>query len=490
MTKKKSKSIEELLEEAIVPHNEQPYEVPNSWVWIPLKYIVNFYSGSAFPKKYQGNHGLTYSFYKVGNLKYVDKKYFLNKSDNTVDDEIIKQTKAKLVPKSAIVFAKIGEAIKLNRRGLLPNDSCIDNNLMAIKNKEDIVEIMFLFFWTLKTDFYQYTQASAIPSIRKSTMEKIYFPLPPMNEQKRIANKVDRLLNKIDKAKDLIEEAKETFELRRAALLDKAFKGELTRKWREKNPEVESAELLVKTIHENKSLKRNIYQERSHELPRGWIYTRMGEVVDINPPKKKLNEISDEYNCSFLPMTSVDGEYGTIENIEERPYSKVKKGYKFILEDDVIFARITPCMENGKSAIVKGLKNGFGFGSTEFHILRTNNYINNKFIHYFIHSKTFRNKAKAVMTGAVGQQRVSKDFLENYIIALPPLKEQEEIVRMLDVILDKEYKVNNIIDLKEKCDLIKHSILSKAFKGELGTNDPTEGSAIELLKEALEEKGD
>ncbi|MDG3043200.1 restriction endonuclease subunit S [Bacillus sp. B6(2022)] len=149
---------------------------------------------------------------------------------------------------------------------------------------------------------------------------------------------------------------------------------------------------------------------------------------------------------------------------------------------------MTPCMENGKAAIAKNLKNGFGFGSTEFHVLRTSECINETYIHYFVRSKKFRLEAKREMTGAVGQQRVPKEFLINYPLPLPPKEEQDVIVRTLSEIFSKDHFVEQSLHIESKLELIKQSILSKAFRGELGTNNPSEENSIELLKAILQEQ--
>ncbi len=325
--------------------------------------------------------------------------------------------------------------------------------------------------------------------IRKELIEGFVIGLPPLNEQKRIAEKVERLLSKIEEAKQLIEEAKETFELRRAAILDKAFRGELTRKWREEHPDIENAEVLYdKIISLIKPKKFEIIEEQSEYIPCKWKWVRLGEVVQVNPPKKKLNEVSEEQKCTFIPMPAVSDKTGKIEEPEEREYRKVKKGYTFFLENDVLFAKITPCMENGKSAIARQLKNGFGYGSTEFHVLRTSEYVNEQYIHYLVRSQRFRAKAKREMTGAVGQQRVPKEFLLNYPFPLPPKEEQDAIVNILDDIFAKDNCSKFNLQLESELDILKQCILSKAFRGELGTNDPSEESAVELLKEVLQEQ--
>lgn len=136
---------------------------------------------------------------------------------------------------------------------------------------------------------------------------------------------------------------------------------------------------------------------------------------------------------TFVPMPAVSEQTAFIEYPEERSYADVKKGFTYFEENDVLFAKITPCMENGKSAIASNLIGGVGFGSTEFHVIRSNQaLLLAKYIHYFIRQQSFRDNAKARMRGAVGQQRVPKDFLDDTILPLPPISEQNRIVEILD----------------------------------------------------------
>ncbi|MDT2262459.1 hypothetical protein P7H12_00590 [Paenibacillus larvae] len=135
----------------------------------------------------------------------------------------------------------------------------------------------------------------------------------------------------------------------------------------------------------------------------------MAAQESINPSKPKLN-FSDQFKTSFLPMSSIDPVSGQITFIKEREFSKVSKGYTYFQENDILFAKITPCMENGNTVIAKGMLNKFGFGSTEFYVLRPSNIVEGRFIYYLLRSEKFRKEAKAVMSGAVGQQRVPKNF--------------------------------------------------------------------------------
>ncbi len=168
------------------------------------------------------------------------------------------------------------------------------------------------------------------------------------------------------------------------------------------------------------------------KLPEGWRCSTLGEECEINPRRSKDLEANDDTETSFVPMEVVDGDRGIISEIRIVPFSKVKKGYTYFEENDVLFAKITPCMQNKKSAIAKGLIGGYGFGTTEFHVLRCNERVIPKWIYYFIRNQRFIDEAENNFTGAVGQQRVPASFLGNYPIIVPPIIEQQKIVEKLD----------------------------------------------------------
>ncbi|MBW1931235.1 MAG: restriction endonuclease subunit S [Deltaproteobacteria bacterium] len=164
-----------------------------------------------------------------------------------------------------------------------------------------------------------------------------------------------------------------------------------------------------------------------------WPKVPLPKVAIINPRRPRDIKLRDDDPITFVPMPAVSEVTASIEIAEIRPYSEVKKGYTYFEENDVLFAKITPCMENGKSAIATGLCNGVGFGSTEFHVLRAkDNLLIPRFLHYFIRQPSFRNAAKSRMRGAAGQQRVPIDFLDGVVLPLPPLSEQRRIVEILD----------------------------------------------------------
>jgi len=157
---------------------------------------------------------------------------------------------------------------------------------------------------------------------------------------------------------------------------------------------------------------------------KGWGLTTLGECCDLNPRRPKDMDTNLEY--SFVAMSSVT-ENGIIDSSITRPYSEICKGFTYFAENDVLFAKITPCMENGKGCVAKGLHNSAGFGSTEFHVLRPIKGKSNPYwLYYITMFSNFRIDAEKVMTGTGGQRRVPISYLSEYNIALPPIKLQEQ----------------------------------------------------------------
>ena len=163
-----------------------------------------------------------------------------------------------------------------------------------------------------------------------------------------------------------------------------------------------------------------------------WPTKPLGDVCAINPKLAVSENPAANTEVTFVPMAAVDEVTGSIARAELRHYNQVSKGYTPFRENDVLFAKITPCMQNGKAAIARNLSNGLGFGSTEFHVLRPNPGLLPEWVFAFIRQPSFRLAAEAHFTGTAGQQRVPVDFVREFPIPVPPLPEQERIVKLLD----------------------------------------------------------
>lgn len=201
--------------------------------------------------------------------------------------------------------------------------------------------------------------------------------------------------------------------------------------------------------------------------PSGWAVTSIGEVAEVNPSKARLN-LEDDDIVSFIPMAAVEPLSNVIDLSATRAFKDVKKNFTRFVEDDVLFAKITPCMENGKVAVAKGLHQGRGCGTTEFHVLRPSHAISSKYLFYFVVRDAFRNAAKRNMSGAVGQQRVPADFIRDAEIPLPPLAEQKRIVSKIDELFS-EIEAGERALKRARAALARYrkSVLKAAVTGEL-----------------------
>ena len=192
-----------------------------------------------------------------------------------------------------------------------------------------------------------------------------------------------------------------------------------------------------------------------------WPLIPLASVVMINPKDDDHRHLPDDTPISFIPMSAVSEDGFGIVNRAVKSLHDVRRGYSTFKDDDVLFAKITPCMENGKSAIATDLVNGRGFGSTEFHVLRPGPRIMPAFLHYYIRRQSFRTLARQHMRGGVGQQRVPADFLSSEAIPLPPLHEQRRIVDLLD-------QVDRLRRLRAQADTKAARVLPALFAGLFG----------------------
>jgi type I restriction enzyme S subunit len=215
------------------------------------------------------------------------------------------------------------------------------------------------------------------------------------------------------------------------------------------------------------SLNENDFPLRD-ELPEGWKLVTILDVCEVNPPKPPKDFLPADAPVTFVPMPAVDADQGAITNPEIRPYLEVRNGFTSFRDGDVIMAKITPCMENGKAAIIQGMKNGIGFGSTEFHVLRSKGLILPQYLYYFIRQVSFRKEAEDHFTGSVGQKRVPIDFIKTAVIPLPPLSEQHRIVARVEALLSQvnaaHYRLNRVPLIMKR---FRQAVLAAACSGRL-----------------------
>jgi len=259
----------------------------------------------------------------------------------------------------------------------------------------------------------------------------IEVPLPPLEEQRRIVARIEELAAKVEEARGLRSEA------------------------------LRATDALT-----HSELRRILVQ---HQDDSAWRFQPIPRVAAINPSRREQAALSPSDLVTFVPMSAVDELTGRIQRPETKRFADVSKGYTWFRDGDVIFARITPCMQNGKAALASGLVNGVAFGSTEFHVLRPGPQITGPWLHCLVRHKDFRDDAAKHFKGTAGQQRVPQSFLEQKVIAIPPLNEQDRIVAHLSQL---ELRINEVQFLQAETtvelDALLPSILDRAFKGEFG----------------------
>ena len=286
----------------------------------------------------------------------------------------------------------------------------------------------------------------------------------------------------------------------RKSLLQAAIQGKMTEQLPTdgdardllKKIRAEKAKLVAaKKIKAEKPLPPVSDDEIPFDLPDNWCWCRLGEVCEINP----RNRLDDEnIDATFLPMAAINDGYGNVFNPLAKPWLEIKNGFTHFADGDVILAKITPCFQNRKSAVVDNLTNGIGAGTTELYVLRPyGKHIWARYLLYFVKNQQFIADGVSTMKGTAGQQRVSRDFIANYFLPLPPLAEQERIVGRLDALLsevDELAKDERELDELEKNfpRRMKNSLLQAAIAGKLTEQLPTDGDARDLLKKIRAEK--
>lgn len=468
MSKAKPKSMEQLLEEALVPKDEQPYEVPGNWVWVRSGHVAKWGSGGTPSRKRLEYYGGDIPWIKTGELN----DGIITGSEETITEEGLQKSSAKIFPKGSIVIAMYGATI--GRLGILGIDAAT-NQACAVGQPYEFLDskYMFYYFFARRSDLVALGKGGAQPNISQTIIKDFPFALPPLNEQKRIADKIERLFAKIDEAKRLIEEVKESIERRRAVILEKAFKGQLGTN--------DPSEKSILETSDDLSEKDVIPKEQwPYEVPGNWVWVKFGVVAKLfNGYAFKSTDYSDE-GIPIIRISDLNGMETTPETAVRVPrelYNEkflVRKGDLLIAMSGATTGKIgiynsdEIAMQNQRVGNIKTINDNILYAA---------------YRNYFVISSSTE-ISKLAYGGA--QPNISGALIESLPFPLPPLNEQKRIAEKLDNLLEKlENEKQLVLAVEEKLDLLKQSVLQKAFRGELGTNDPNDGHAMELVKEAL-----
>ena len=255
-----------------------------------------------------------------------------------------------------------------------------------------------------------------------------WVPIPPLAEQIRIATKAEELINTVCQLEILKDDLGNNIEKAKSIILDMAIMGRLT----PHDPFDEPAIELLKRISPNFSSCDNRHYEN---VPTGWQFVKIKDVFTINPK----NKVDDDIDAGFVSMAMIDDGYRDSYQFEKKKWALIKNGFTHFKDGDIAVAKISPCLENRKSMILKNLPNGIGAGTTELHIFRSA-IVDPKFALYFFKSDHFINQCVGTFNGVVGQQRVGKNIIEDIMFPLSPYKEQRRIsekITQIFMCLDK-----------------------------------------------------
>ena len=215
----------------------------------------------------------------------------------------------------------------------------------------------------------------------------------------------------------------------------------------------------------------------SDELPQGWATAPLRQIAEINPRHPK--GLDDSMPISFARMTALSETKPEFDSLEERTLGEVRKGFTHFAEGDVLFAKITPCMENGKGAVARGLRNKLGCGTTELHVIRPLGHISPEYIYRFLAQDRVRRAAKENFTGTAGQARVPTSFIEELELPLAPLPEQQRIVAKLETLLGKvDASQQRLAKIPVLLKRFRQSVLAAACSGRLTADWREENSTV------------
>ena len=415
-----------------------------------MKDVLRFINGRAYKKDELLTNG-KYKVLRVGNFFTNNEWYY---SDLELPDEKYCNKGDLLYAWSASCGPKIWDGDKSIFHYHIWNVDYSKKNLFR--------EYLFYFLLFDKTQVLNSTTGSTMIHVSMENMYPRLIPIPPLKEQKRIVSKIDTLLPLID----MYEVQKNAFDLinrtitetLHKSVLQEAIQGKLV-------PQIEAegtAEELLEEIRAEKqrlakdgklkksalagerrifrgddnkyyeqigSITKEIREEIPFDIPASWRWCRIESIFQINPK----NDAEDDTDVAFVPMETINPGYGSGFTFQLTKWKNIKRGYTHFADGDIAFAKITPCFQNRKSVIFKGLPSGIGAGTTELKVLRTiTNMLSSEYVLAFLQSPYFIDEA--TFKGTANQQRIINGYVENKLFPLPPIDEQQRISRRLEEI--------------------------------------------------------
>ena len=404
-------------------HAKYLSKLPVNWERVPVRALGTVHAGGTpsrdIPRYWNG----TIHWVTPAEITKLESKY-LSKTNECITYEGLACCSTKLLPEGSLIVttrATIG-GVAVSKLPVCTNQGFKNIVLNEMSN----VDFYYHLFSIIVPELSRLASGSTFPEISQRNFESIIVPRPSKEEQRRIAKILDTIDETIQKTEALISKLKA---MKQGLLHD----------------------LLTRGLGKNGKLR----DPQSYLIP-------FSGVVQVNP-KTDMYGLNDSTNVSFIPMSDVS-ESGHWIIRQTRSLRDVRNGYTCFKENDVLFAKITPCMENGKGGHAIGLVNGIGFGTTEFHVLRAGPEIEPRYIYYWTMTEGLRRKAEAQMTGSAGQRRVPAEFFDNFKIPLFPHSEQRKIVKILDA---HDARIRTEEQYRDKLKLQKKGLMHDLLTGKV-----------------------
>lgn len=451
-------------------------EIPDSWKLVNLIDISFVISGKT-PKGISSSENGTIPFFKVKDMNTVGNEKFMFKSDIYFTDEDVKKFKLNIQKEGTVIFPKRGGAISTNKKRILSEPSAYDLNIMGVNSV--LVPYTYIYYWISSIELISLADGSNVPQINHKDIEPLLIPLPPLDEQKRIVNKVEELFTKLDAGIQELTRAKEKLKVYRQSVLKHAFEGKLTEEWREaRKDEIESASNFLKNIEnerikESKTKKKSAVPDTSElsKIPDEWEWTYLESII-FNHDKSRIPVKSADRK----EMSGIYPYYGASGIIDYVDNYLFDGEYLLIGEDGAnLLSRSKP---------IAFLAKGQFWVNNHAHVLQTRGNMPLSYLEHYINSIDL----KLFVTGSA-QPKLTQRSMNKIPIKIPPSDEQkiiaEEIDAKFSLIEDIEKNLNeNLI----KANNLRQSILKKAFTGQLVHQDPNDEPAEQLLERIKAQK--
>lgn len=428
---------EERLQAALVPDWEWPYKLPKNWCWTYLTKAAECLDNFRKPinaTERAGRNGNVPYYGATGQVGWID--------DFLTDEDLV------LLGEDGAPFLDL---IK-DKAYLITGKAWVNNHAHILRSLFGDTGNRYLLHYLNSFNYAGYVNGTTRLKLTRASMDTIPIPLPPLAEQQRIVDRIESLFAKLDEAKEKTQTVVDSFETRKAAILHQAFSGKLTANWR---------------------VEHGISMD-------SWKCVKFSDVLDV---RDGTHDSPTYHDMGYPLITSKNLKDGQITDkdiryISKEDYEKINERSKVDI-GDILFAMIGTI---GNPVVVQ---NEPQFAIKNMALFKNIGRINPYFVKYYLESKTVNDKMQKDAKGST-QKFVSLGYLRAFLIDVPLELEQMEIVHILDNLLAEEQQAKETAEIVlNQIDLMKKSILARAFRGELGTNDPSEESAVELLKQLI-----